>query len=156
MASQQRERCFSVMSYNVLADRLASGSKFSHTTSEILGFDFRGPRIVAEIEKSDACIVCLQEVDRVKDFYEPQLECLGMQLIHYKRPKFFKGDGIAIAYRSEQVRLLETEYVDLNDLASFYSNSTYKRDNQAMFCLFEHLGSKQKVIAGNLHLHFNP
>ena len=25
-----------------------------------------------------------------------------------------------------------------------------------MFCLFEHLSSQRKVIAGNLHLHFNP
>jgi len=25
-----------------------------------------------------------------------------------------------------------------------------------MFCLFEHLSSRKKIIAGNLHLHFNP
>ena len=77
----------------------------------------------------------------MKDFYEPQLQAIGMDLIHYKRPKFFKGDGIAIAYRNEHVRLLDTEYIDLNDLAKFYSNTTYKRDNQAMFCLFEHINS---------------
>ena len=77
------------MSYNVLADRLASLSKFSHTTAPILHFDYRGPRIIEEIRQSKASIICLQEVDRVKDFYQPQLADLGMDLVHYKRPRFF-------------------------------------------------------------------
>ena len=118
-----------VMSYNVLADRLASGSKFSHATSRVLCFDFRAPRIMSEIEQSDAQVVCLQEVDRVPDWYRPRLQALGMKLMHYKRSGFFRGDGIAIAYRNEQMRLLDTVQVDLNDLAKLYSNSTYKRDN---------------------------
>ena len=90
------------------------------------------------------------------DFYQPRLESLGMQLIHYKRPKFFKTDGIAIAYHPEEVRLIDTEFVDLNDLSKIYNNKTYSRDNQAMFCLFEHLRSRKKIVTGNLHLHFNP
>jgi len=61
-----------------------------------------------------------------------------------------------VAYRPTDVRLLDTEYVDLNDLTSVYNKSTYKTNNQAMFCLFEHLGSQKKIVAGNLHLHFNP
>ena len=74
------------MSYNVLADRLASLSKFSHTTNDVLDFDFRGPRIIEEIKQSGASIVCIQEMDRVADFYKPQLEDIGMELIHFKRP----------------------------------------------------------------------
>ena len=95
-------------------------------------------------------------MDRVADFYKPRLEGLGIQLIHYKRPKFFKTDGIAIAYHPEQVRLIDTEFVDLNNLSKVYNNKTFARDNQAMFCLFEHLPSRKKIVAGNLHLHFNP
>jgi hypothetical protein len=52
-----------------------------------------------------------------------------MQLIHYKRPRFFQDDGIAIAYRSTEVRLIEIEYVDLNDLTKIYDNKVYGRDN---------------------------
>lgn len=48
-----------------------------------------------------------------------------MQLIHYKRPRFFQNDGIAIAYRSEDVQLLDTEFVDLNDLTEVYNNTVY-------------------------------
>ena len=95
-------------------------------------------------------------MDRVADFYKPKLEELGMELIHFKRPQFWKSDGIAIAYHSEKVKLIDTEFVDLNELTKVYNNSTFKRDNQAMFCLFEHMGSRKKIIAGNLHLHFNP
>ena len=79
-----------------------------------------------------------------------------MQLIHYKRPRFFQDDGIAIAYRSEEVQLLDTEFVDLNDIHKMYQDKTFIQNNQAMFCLFEHIGSRKKIIAGNLHLHFNP
>ena len=77
-------------------------------------------------------------------------------MVHYKRPNFWQQDGIALAYRPSALRLLDTEFVDLNDLATVFNKSTYKRNNQAMFCLFEHLSSRKKVVAGNLHLHFNP
>ena len=53
------ENILHVMSYNVLADRLASLRKFRHTTAPILNFDFRGPRIIDEIKQSRASIVCL-------------------------------------------------------------------------------------------------
>lgn len=54
------------------------------------------------------------------------------------------------------MRLLNVEYVDLNELSKVFSNRTFNRDNQAMFCLFEHIPSKIRFVAGNLHLHFNP
>ena len=79
-----------------------------------------------------------------------------MHLVHYKRPRLWQKDGIAIAYRASDVRLIDTEFVDLNDLAKIYGDKTFKRNNQAMFCLFEHIKSAKKIVAGNLHLHFNP
>lgn len=51
---------------------------------------------------------------------------------------------------------MDTEYVDLNDLSQVFKNKRFNTDNQAMFCLFEHIKSQRKVVAGNLHLHFNP
>ena len=74
LAESNPDNILHVMSYNVLADRLASLRKFRHTTAPILDFDFRGPRIIEEIKNSRASIVCMQEVDRVKDFYKPRLE----------------------------------------------------------------------------------
>ena len=54
------------------------------------------------------------------------------------------------------MRLINVEYVDLNDLSKVMNNKTFNRDNQAMFCLFEHIATQTRLVAGNLHLHFNP
>ena len=59
LASSNPDNILHVMSYNVLADRLASLRKFRHTTAPILDFDFRGPRIIEEIKNSRASIVCM-------------------------------------------------------------------------------------------------
>ena len=99
----------------------------------------------------------MQEVDKVSDFYIPQFAKLGYELLHYKRPRFFQSDGIAIAYRKSTINLLEVEWVDLNNVAGLYGGSRrFKRDNQAMFALFKLNSTKQKFVAGNVHLHFNP
>jgi mRNA deadenylase 3'-5' endonuclease subunit Ccr4 len=52
-------RVLHVMSYNILADRLALPNYFPHTTRSRLAFEFRGPRIIAEIRQSRADIICL-------------------------------------------------------------------------------------------------
>lgn len=52
-----------------------------------------------------------------------------MHLIHYKRPRFFQDDGIAIAYRSEELQLLDTEFVDLNDIHKVYQDKTFIQNN---------------------------
>lgn len=44
-----QSRVLHVMSYNILADRLALLNYFPHTTRSRLAFEFRGPRIIAEI-----------------------------------------------------------------------------------------------------------
>lgn len=54
------------------------------------------------------------------------------------------------------MHLIDTEFVDLNDLSKVYENSIFNQCNQAMFCLFEHTRSRKRFITGNLHLHFNP
>ena len=72
----------------------------------------------------------MQEVDRLSDFYVPQLAKIDYELFHYKRPRFFQGDGIAIAFKKTSVQLIEVEQVDLNDVATLYDgNRRYKRDN---------------------------
>ena len=53
--------------------------------------------------------------------------------------------------------MIEVEYVDLNDLVPIYNGARrFSQGNQGMFCLFELVKTKQKVVAGNVHLHYNP
>ena len=89
-----------------------------------------------EIKETGADVICLQEVDELANFYEPELEKLGFKIIHYKRPGFWKGDGIAIAYRRSVVTLMTTEFVDLDDLVAIYGARRFSQGNQGMFCLF--------------------
>ncbi len=70
-----------VLSYNLLADRLAHASRYPHIPRSILAFNYRGPRIVAEIRESEADILCLQEVDHVSDFYAKELDKIGYSLV---------------------------------------------------------------------------
>ena len=63
-----------VMSYNLLADHLCQPDYFTYASDQVLDFKFRGPRIIEEIASSDASMIFLQEVDRIDDFYEPELK----------------------------------------------------------------------------------
>ena len=65
----------------------------------------------------------------MSDFYRPKLAEEGINLIHYKRPQIFQTDGIAIAYRSSKVKLIDTAYVDLNDLSDVLNNYSFTTNN---------------------------
>ena len=66
------------MSYNLLADRLSGLPKFEEYVPKIVrDFNFRGNRIVGEIHHSNADLLCFQEVDNYKEFYEEKLTTLG-------------------------------------------------------------------------------
>ena len=145
------------MSYNVLADRLALAHRYTHTTRSILSLNYRGRRIIAEIRSSGADILCLQEIDRFSDFYEPMLKALGYETIYYGRPGIFRGEGIAIAYKAEEFNILETERINFDDLINIYPDGgVFRTANQAMLCLFEHKASGRKFIGGSTHLYFDP
>ena len=72
------------MSYNVLADGLATTSMHFHASEKELDFKFRGPRVISEIAESSAGIVCFQELNQVEEYYEAELKKLGFALIRFK------------------------------------------------------------------------
>jgi len=55
----QTKQKFSIMSYNILASRLTHPNNDTNERKEIKAFDYRYPRILAEIEQSGADILCL-------------------------------------------------------------------------------------------------
>lgn len=70
------------MSYNVLAYGNDTLTDFDYATKENLNFNYRAPRIIQEIKDSNADILCLQELNHVSDFYKPELNALGYELIY--------------------------------------------------------------------------
>ena len=74
-----------VMSYNVLADQLATLDYHPGQTKEMLDFSFRSTRIIEEIRQSDASLICMQEVDHIDDFYDAKLKELGFNICYGMR-----------------------------------------------------------------------
>ena len=116
------------MSYNILADQLCHPEWFTYASKQVCDFKFRGHRIVEEIATSSASLICLQEVDRIDDFYDEKLKALGFNVIYGRREKtrtFGAGPDIehhtlAICYKAEEWVLIDEELIDFSDLAKVY------------------------------------
>jgi len=102
-------------------------------------------------------VICLQEVDRVSDYYEMMFNALGYKLVHYGRPGLLRGEGVAIAYNFDKIRLLEKEEIDFDKISNLYpSGGVFRRANQAIICLFQLKTNGLKFVGASTHLHFNP
>ena len=149
------------MSYNILADRLASLPKFREYVPQVVrDFGFRSRRIIGELVNANADLVCLQEVDNFEEFYKEQLARLGYETLFRPKaaPEFAQQHGIATAFKSELFTLITHKWVELNDMEMFdvYDDGVLKRDNQALLCLFRHIPSQKYIIVGNTHFFHNP
>jgi len=129
----KRDREFSVMTYNVLAESYTIPSRYHYCPEFARRFNYRGKRIVSEISEYNPDIVCLQEVDHFSDFFKPQLESLGYKGVFVKRTGW-KLDGCALFYK--QGRLTMTEYapVEFNDVSKI--NFHFRKDNVAIVAAF--------------------
>ena len=116
------------MSYNILADQLATEEFQPMQQSHMLEFGFRAPRIIEEIRSSDASLVCLQEVDHIDDFYDGELKGLGYNVIYGKREnpdeRIPRRGGerhtIAIAYKTSDWVLIDKELIDLGQVSQWF------------------------------------
>lgn len=112
---------------------------------------------MVELKESNADVLCLQELDHVEDFYRPGLDELGYTLLFSARPGFYRGEGVAIAFKKDKFNMIAHEIVDMDDLVKVYpQGSVFRRGNQGMFALLEHKTSGNRIVAGCAHLFFNP
>lgn len=104
------------MSYNILADQLCSPNWFTYASKQVLDFKFRGPRIIEEIASSSASLLCLQELDRIDDFYDEKLKALGFNIVYGMREqkRIYIPSGpevenhtLAICYKAEEWVLID-------------------------------------------------
>ena len=153
---------FHVMSYNILADQLARCELHPGVSPSILDFKFRAPRIIQDIEQSDASLICLQEVDHIDDFYDNRLKSLGFEMV-YGRRKPSPSDAqiehhtIAIGYKPEVWTLVNSELVDLAEVKHWFdgpnqADYTCGNNFNAMFCTMLHKESLKKIVLANTHL----
>ncbi|KAM1774728.1 hypothetical protein ACFX12_044066 [Malus domestica] len=125
---------FRVLSYNILADYLAtSGSnRHDYCPDWALSWAYRQQNLLYEIIDYDADILCLQEVqkDHFENFLKPELAKYGYSVV-YKKKKTeiftFKSqltvDGCATFYRDQRFKEIATYELEFNNSAKPFVDS---------------------------------
>ena len=93
-----------------------------------------------------------------EDSFEEAMKKIGYWLVSFvkeKAPKIFYHE-ICIAIKQDEYTLLDKELINLDDVASLYKGTGYRRHNQAMLVCLGHNKTKEMVIVGNAHLYYNP
>ena len=98
-------------------------STFIKCPAAALKWEYRGPRVMQEITRSGADIVCLEEVDHYSDFFEPELASRGFEGFFLPKvdspclsfPDNSGPDGCAFFYRSEKFKLMKKKDVILKN-----------------------------------------
>eukprot|EP00048_Salpingoeca_helianthica_P021907 m.15129 g.15129 ORF g.15129 m.15129 type:complete len:256 (+) comp6617_c0_seq1:58-825(+) len=110
-----------ILFFNVLADGLAQFGDFSFTEPSWLTWEYRFPRLLAEIKGATADIVCLAELNHAEDSWVPAMRELGFEaLISPKEngpaSKFgAPSDGVGLFYRTSRVALTGLPLKSAND-----------------------------------------
>jgi mRNA deadenylase 3'-5' endonuclease subunit Ccr4 len=68
-------------------------------------FDFRFPKIKAEILHSHAEVVVLQECDQFEEFYRPMLEQAGYRVVDCE--KRGRDERLVIAFKNDVFQLVD-------------------------------------------------
>ncbi|KAM4012947.1 protein angel homolog 1 isoform 2-T6 [Anomaloglossus baeobatrachus] len=155
---------FAVLSYNILSQDLLDQNPqlYPHCSPTILGWDYRWPYILQELQHWEADVLCLQEVqdDHYRAQVEPILSALGYSC-HYKRRTGRKTDGCCTCFKAERFTLLAESPVEFFRPAIDVLN----RDNVGLVLLLqprlpEGTGDGRAAPAplcvANTHLLYNP
>ncbi|KAJ2009583.1 RNA exonuclease ngl2 [Coemansia thaxteri] len=109
------ERTFTVMSYNILCQKLIRRSLFPYASSKSLKWKSRKEKLLKEISHWKADILCLQEVgiEHWHQIYAPHFRQAG-----YDSRMFFsmqKSHGIAILWKRAKFHMVGEQTVNMDD-----------------------------------------
>jgi mRNA deadenylase 3'-5' endonuclease subunit Ccr4 len=109
------------MTWNILAERLVTQSHFPYVQSSYLDYRYRIDITVIVtliqkrlIERMDCAILALQEVDPTNSFFD-FLKCMGYDY-HFRPKGCFQG--ILIAYKRDQFKLIQSRVIDYDKMIS--------------------------------------
>lgn len=157
---------FSVVSYNILSDRLLFDNRYLYEdcSDDVLRWEFRKENLLTELLNYKADILCLQEVDanHYEDWFEPKLKEEGYTGVYNQRTGG-KTDGCAIFYQHAKFTLVSKK------LVKYYTQNfaVLNKDNVGVVLLLqanipkrevqgsESDGKSQMLCVANTHLLFN-
>ncbi|KAJ7560794.1 hypothetical protein O6H91_04G146300 [Diphasiastrum complanatum] len=140
-----------MLQWNTLADGLAQHGDFAKVDSNILEWASRAPVLLEEIRKTEAHVICLQEVNHFDDFFIPHLEEYGYAGVFHGKPfspalKYgCARDGCALFFRQSRLQLLVKEVF----LYEFPNGVSHNQG--AIICHFEDSEAKKDVIIATTH-----
>ncbi|KAJ3021509.1 Glucose-repressible alcohol dehydrogenase transcriptional effector [Thoreauomyces humboldtii] len=163
---------FTVMTYNILAEKYATAQQYAYTPSWALSWDYRKDLLLQDILNYNADIICLQEVqmDHYEDFFREQLSQLGgyegvfypksraRTMAEYERRQV---DGCATFWKGAKLTLLEKHCVEFQQIAmqkpelrktDDVFNRVMIKDNVAVVTLLENKQTHTRILTANAHL----
>lgn len=102
--------------YNLLADQLAKPERFPYCAPELLLWENRKKKIMAEIHARKPDILCLQQMEYWDSFFENELHNEGMASLYKQRTGTAK-DGVAICWSKDRYQLVLEHKIEFNNLA---------------------------------------
>jgi CCR4-NOT transcription complex subunit 6 len=145
-----------------------------------LSWDYRKHRLLAEILRHNADIICLQEVqaNHFEQFFSPQLSSSGYDGIFKRKTRESQSDdllaidGCATFYRRERFALNEQYAIEYNEAARQQTNDRKSlrrliKGNIALLLVLEELQTnatnntnrrtrKRRVCIANTHIYWDP
>ena len=165
----------SVMSYNILCDKMATRSQYGYAPEAALAWDKRRSLILEELRARDPDVMCLQEIDTesFSEFFSPQLAHEEYKGVFWpkNRARTMREDeakavdGCAIFFKKKKFVLLDKQMIDLPGIAikrpdmkgeHDIFNRYMPRDNIGVVAFFEERQSGARVIMATTHLHWDP
>lgn len=147
---------FTVMSYNIMAYNFTKIEWFPYCSPDFLHPRYRAPRVLNEIEKLNADVLCLQECDHdlFLEFYKINLEEMGYTTI-YKIASTNRIVTNVIAFKSHLFRQENWELLDLNEGLQSHDESFIKH-KECLILTLRHLNTNKQFVVANTHLFWNP
>jgi len=164
-----------VLCYNILCERAATGRMYGYTPSWALAWKYRKDLVLKEIQSHDADFVCLQEVDSAnyEEFFLEHLSDQDYAGVYWPKGRYKTMsdadrrmvDGCATFYKSSKYTLVENQLVEFSTLAMQRSdfkktddmfNRVLGKDHIGVICLFENKETGTRIIVSNTHLHWDP
>jgi len=145
-----------VMSYNIMAYNFTKIEWFPYCSPEFLHPRYRAPRVLSEIEKLNADVLCLQECDHdlFLEYYKVNLEDMGYTTV-YKIASTNRIVTNVIAYKKDLFRQENWELLDLNEGLQTLDES-FTKHKECLILTLRHISSGKQFVVANTHLFWNP
>ncbi|KAI0049872.1 hypothetical protein FA95DRAFT_1488266 [Auriscalpium vulgare] len=174
LADQQAET-FTVVCYNILAEKYATERLYGYTPSWALAWEYRKGLILREVLDHDADFLCLQEVDTgaFEEYFSKRLGERGYDGVHVpkSRHKTMSDadrrmvDGCAIFYKRDKYTMVENFPLEFGSMAMQRAdfkktddmfNRVLNKDHVAVVCLFENKETRTRFVIANAHIIWDP